>query len=208
MRGRAKDATIDAAPAGERLAKGERAMRRHVEGLVALALIASGASASAQVKQLGPNATSQDFISGLSPSPGAPALKFRGLRVLDANPTRQTEDASGPSVAVDIKFGLNSAELTSQAKATLAQMATAMKSDQLKPYRFLLEGHTDTTGHPDRNLTLSKRRADAARAYLVGQLGVDASRLQATGRGQENLLDPNHPTSAANRRVQVVNMGG
>jgi outer membrane protein OmpA-like peptidoglycan-associated protein len=128
--------------------------------------------------------------------------------VLSANPTGQTEDASGPSVAVEIKFGLNSAELTNEAKATLTQMAAAMKSDQLKPYHFLLEGHTDTTGQPDRNLALSKRRADAARAYLIGQLGVDASRLQATGRGEENLLDPDHPTSPVNRRVQVVNMGG
>lgn len=183
-------------------------MKRHLSGLLILAFIASATTAFAQVKQLGPNATSQDFISGLSPAAGAPALKFRGLRVLSANPTGGTEDASGPSVAVDIKFALNSAELTSEARATLSQMAAAMKSDQLRPYHFLLEGHTDTTGRPDRNLALSKRRADAARAYLVGRLGVDASRLQATGRGQENLLDPDHPTSPANRRVQVVNMGG
>jgi outer membrane protein OmpA-like peptidoglycan-associated protein len=162
----------------------------------------------AQVKQLGPNATSQDFINGLTPGSGAPALKFRGLRVLNANPADQGAEASGPAVAVDIKFALNSAELTDQAKATLKQMATAIKSDKLASYHFLLEGHTDTTGSPDRNLALSKRRAESVRSYLTDQFGIDSSRLQAVGRGQEALLDPDHPTSPANRRVQVVNMGG
>jgi outer membrane protein OmpA-like peptidoglycan-associated protein len=175
---------------------------------MAVTLAALPALGFAQVKQLGPNATSQDFVDGLTPGPGAPALKFRGLRVLNANPTDKAAEASGPAVAVDIKFALNSAELTDQAKATLKQMAAAMKSDQLASYHFLLEGHTDTTGSPDHNLALSKRRAEAARSYLADQFGVDSSRLQAVGRGEDALLDPDHPTSPVNRRVQVVNMGG
>ena len=183
-------------------------MKRHLIGLMAATLAALPALSFAQVKQLGPNPTSQDFINGLSPAPDAPALKFRGLRVLNANPTDQGADAAAPAVAVDIKFALNSADLTDQAKTTLKQMAAAMRSDQLASYHFLLEGHTDTTGSPDHNLALSKRRAESVRAYLSGQLGVDSSRLEAVGRGEEALLDPAHPTSPANRRVQVVNLGG
>ena len=183
-------------------------MKRYLIGLMAAIVAALPALAFAQVKQLGPHATSQDFINELTPGPGTPALKFRGLRVLNANPIGQDVDASAPAVAVDIKFTLNSAELTDQAKATLKQMAAAMKSEQLTPYHFLLEGHTDTIGSPDYNLTLSKRRAEAVRAYLTSELGVDSSRLQALGRGEDALLDPDHPTSPVNRRVQVVNMGG
>lgn len=182
-------------------------MKRHLAWLVALTFGVSATTALAQVKQLGPNATSQDFISGLKPASGAPALKFRGLRVLNANPTDQGADTRGPSVAVDINFALNSAVLTDQAKAMLKRMAAAMNSNQLASYHFLLEGHTDTTGTPDYNLALSKRRAEAARAYLADQLGVASSRLQAIGRGEEGLLDPDQPTSPLNRRVQVVNMG-
>lgn len=183
-------------------------MKRHLIGLMAATFAALPALGFAQVKQLGPHPTSQDFINELSPGPGAPALKFRGLRVLNANPTDQGANATGPAVAVEIKFALNSAELTEQAKATLKQMAAAMKSEQLTPYHFLLEGHTDTTGSPDYNLALSKSRAEAVRAYLTTELGVDSSRLQAVGRGEDALLDPDHPTSPVNRRVQVVNMGG
>jgi OmpA-OmpF porin, OOP family len=183
-------------------------LKRQLFGVVAITLAALPALGFAQVKQLGPNPTSQDFINGLTPGPGAPTLKFRGLRVLNANPTDEGARTSGPAVAVDIKFALNSADLTDQAKATLKQMATAMKSNQLASYHFLLEGHTDTIGSPDYNLTLSKRRAEAVRSYLTDQFGVDSSRLQAVGRGEDALLDPNHPTSPVNRRVQVVNMGG
>jgi outer membrane protein OmpA-like peptidoglycan-associated protein len=182
-------------------------LKPHLIGLMAATLAALPALGFAQVKQLGPNATSQDFIDSLTPGPEAPALKFRGLRVLNANPTDQATEASGPAVAVDIKFALNSAELTDQAKATLKQMAAAIKSDQLASYHFLLEGHTDTTGNPDHNLALSKRRAEAVRSYLTDQFGIDSSRLQAVGRGEDALLDPDHPTSPVNRRVQLVNTG-
>jgi outer membrane protein OmpA-like peptidoglycan-associated protein len=183
-------------------------LKRHLFGLIVAVLTALPALGFAQVKQLSPNATSQEFIDSLTPGPGAPALKFRGLRVLNANPADQGAEPSGPTVAVDIKFTLNSAELTDQAKATLKQMGTAMKSEKLASFHFLLEGHTDTTGSPDHNLALSQRRAEAVRTYLTEQFGIDGSRLQAVGRGQDALLDPNHPTSPVNRRVQVVNMGG
>jgi outer membrane protein OmpA-like peptidoglycan-associated protein len=175
---------------------------------MAATLVALPALGFAQVKQLGPNATSQEFIDSLTPNAGAPALKFRGLRVLNANPADQGTEPGSPAVAVDIKFALNSADLTDQAKATLKQMATAMKSDKLASYHFMLEGHTDTTGSPDHNRALSQRRADAVRSYLTDQFGIDSSRLQAVGRGEDALLDPDHPTSPVNRRVQVVNMGG
>jgi len=189
--------------------KGRLAVRGIFSGVsVALLLTLAPIMGGAQVKQLGAGATSQDFITGLSPTPGQPAVKFRGIRVLNANPADSAEQPSGPAVAVDIKFALNSAALTDDAKKTLKQMAAAMKSQELTPYHFLLEGHTDTTGRPDYNMELSKKRADAVRAYLSDSLGVDAQRLEAIGRGQTSLLDPAHPESPVNRRVQVVNLGG
>ncbi|HYM03856.1 MAG TPA: OmpA family protein [Stellaceae bacterium] len=183
-------------------------MRRYpLALLVSLSLLAGiSATASAEVKQLGGNATSQDIIKGLSPAPGAPALKFRGLRVLNSDPAAATE-APAPAVAVDIKFALNSAELSDDAKNIIKQIAIAIQSQQLASYHFLLEGHTDTTGQPGHNLALSKRRAEAVRDYLVRNYSIDASRLDAIGRGQEMLLDPANPTSPANRRVQIVNLG-
>ncbi len=182
-------------------------LRRYLVMLIALGVVAGPALGVAQVKQLGANATTQDFISGLSPSPGAPGLKFRGLRVFNANPTDAPEGAPGPAVAVDIKFAFASATLSDQAKGTLKQMAAAMKSAELAPYHFLLEGHTDSTGGADYNLALSKKRAEAVRSYLVERFGIESARLEAVGRGPAAPLDPDHPESPVNRRVQVVNLG-
>lgn len=183
-------------------------MRRQAILFVAFSLAVTSTVAIAQVKRLGSDASEQDFITGLTPPSGASALKFRGVRVLNANPADQPDEATGPSVAVDIKFALNSATLTDPAKTTLKQMAAAMKSTQLAQYHFLLQGFTDSTGKPEHNLALSQKRAEAAQSYLVNTLGVDASRLQAVGRGQADPLDPAHPESPVNRRVGVVNMGG
>ena len=48
-------------------------------------------------------------------------------------------------------------------------------------HRFELAGHTDDVGSEDYNLELSKRRANAARAYLLTSFPIDAGVLQATG---------------------------
>jgi OmpA-OmpF porin, OOP family len=174
--------------------------------IAALALVIVHSAGRAEVRQLGSDASSDDFVHALAPSPGAPAVKYRGLRVLNAEPAAAPEAAT-PSVAVDIKFARNSAALTPAAKATIRQIATALKSEQLAGYHFLLEGHTDTTGRADYNLRLSKLRAAAVREELVRAYGIDAGRIEADGKGQQDLLDPAHPTSAVNRRVQIVNLG-
>jgi outer membrane protein OmpA-like peptidoglycan-associated protein len=175
-------------------------MKGHFVAL-AIVLLCLGAphSDAAEAKRLGPESTSTDFIEALKPMP-----KERGIRVLNAEPAA---NAPAPSVAVDIKFGLNSAALTDEAKDVIKQMATAMQSEQLSHYRFRLEGHTDITGRPEHNLVLSRQRARAVRDYLIQTYSIAPGRLSAVGRGQEMLLDPGHPDSPVNRRVQVVNLG-
>ncbi len=47
-----------------------------------------------------------------------------------------------------------------------------------------VEGHTDRLGSDSYNQKLSQQRADAVKAYLVANGGVDARRISATGRGE------------------------
>ncbi|HEX4112762.1 MAG TPA: OmpA family protein [Stellaceae bacterium] len=152
----------------------------------------------ADTAQLGANATAGDFVNALK------RPKMRGIVVHNANPAAE---ANAPSVAVDIKFQLNSSTLTDEAKETIKQLALAMKSDDLATDRFRLDGHTDTTGKPGYNMRLSKRRAAAVRDYLIRTFGIKSNRLEAVGHGQTMLLDPANPTSPVNRRVQIVNLG-
>ncbi len=187
-------------------------MKGHLIGcLVAAGVLAAQPiiSAAAAVKQLGGSATSDDIIQALTPPAGG-GIRTRGLTVVPpAAPSASAPaKAEAPAVAIAIRFELNSAALTDDAKAVIKKIGEAMMAPQLAHYRFLLEGHTDTTGTPDYNMALSEERAQAVRDYLVKTFGVPQERLDAVGRGEKMLLDPANPTSAVNRRVQIVNLGG
>jgi len=71
-----------------------------------------------------------------------------------------------------------------------------------------IQGHTDNQGTPVYNLRLSQNRAQAVLDALV-KLGVEPSRLEAKGYGQDKPLLPNtnEPNRAKNRRVQLIIKG-
>jgi OOP family OmpA-OmpF porin len=69
--------------------------------------------------------------------------------------------------------------------------------------RVEITGHTDSTGSVERNLAISKERAEAVKLYLGGR-GITADRIETRGAG------PNEPVAdnatkvgrAANRRIE------
>ncbi len=65
-------------------------------------------------------------------------------------------------------------------------------------------GHTDSDGAPERNLALSKRRAQSVIDYLV-EAGVDASRITAAGYGETRPIASNDTAEgkAQNRRIEM-----
>jgi outer membrane protein OmpA-like peptidoglycan-associated protein len=117
--------------------------------------------------------------------------------------------AGAPSVNLTVDFATGSAELTPQARRTLDQLGKALSSQDLGKYRFRIEGHTDTVGSAEANLSLSQQRAQAVAAYLEGTYGIAPSRLQPIGMGEQGLLVPTPPQTpdARNRRVEVINLG-
>ncbi len=68
-----------------------------------------------------------------------------------------------------------------------------------------IEGHTDDVGDAQFNLGLSQNRANAVKDFLVSS-GIDASRLSASGRGENSPIASNdNPTGRQqNRRVEVI----
>jgi outer membrane protein OmpA-like peptidoglycan-associated protein len=72
---------------------------------------------------------------------------------------------------------------------------------------FSIEGHTDSTGSPEYNLTLSERRAAAVRDWLVANLQIAPERIQTRGFGSSRLIVPADRSideQAPNRRVEIV----
>jgi OmpA-OmpF porin, OOP family len=50
---------------------------------------------------------------------------------------------------------------------------------------IVISGYTDRLGSEAYNQTLSQKRADAVKGYMVNR-GVEASRMTATGKGESN----------------------
>lgn len=81
--------------------------------------------------------------------------------------------------------------------------------DFLKTYPYIvvyIDGHTDKTGTNQHNQTLSEKRANSVKSYLVND-GVQADRLKVRGYGEALPIDNENEESEANRRVEIVVCG-
>ncbi len=103
-----------------------------------------------------------------------------------------------------IQFALDSSVILPQSFGLLTEVAdTLIRHPEIR--RVEVQGHTDNSGTPDHNRTLSEERAQAVQAWLV-QHGVPVDKLVAHGYGQEKPLVPNVTPAmrAQNRRVQFI----
>jgi outer membrane protein OmpA-like peptidoglycan-associated protein len=143
-----------------------------------------------------------------APPPPASAVVRPVAPPREAAPVRDTTSDS-PSVSITVTFASASATLTPDAARALDPLGRALTAAELAPYRFRIEGHTDTVGDAGLNQNLSERRAAAVRDHLINTYGVEPSRLVAVGFGSSQLLVPTAPQTAEsrNRRVQIVNLG-
>jgi OmpA-OmpF porin, OOP family len=72
-------------------------------------------------------------------------------------------------------------------------------------FKFVVTGHTDSSGVPARNKELSQRRAEVMVKQLVSK-GVDKNDIEALGMGSERMLvkpDNTPAKKARNRRYEV-----
>lgn len=76
--------------------------------------------------------------------------------------------------------------------------------DQYPNSRFTVEGHTDSVGSNSLNQKLSEERANSVRDFLINE-GIDASRLEAVGYGEERPIATNNTRAGRtqNRRVEI-----
>jgi outer membrane protein OmpA-like peptidoglycan-associated protein len=69
-----------------------------------------------------------------------------------------------------------------------------------------VEGHTDSRGSYDRNMLLSRQRAEAIKKYLVENFKIDVARLSTKGCGPDKPFAPKGDAEgwALNRRVEFT----
>lgn len=107
-----------------------------------------------------------------------------------------------PSIDIEILFDFGSASIRDDQVPKFEALRTFIGKETNVSRAFVLIGHTDAKNSAEFNLQLSKRRADAVKAYL--DRSAQGRRLIAIGRGFEDLKDRANPYSGVNRRVQLV----
>jgi outer membrane protein OmpA-like peptidoglycan-associated protein len=134
-------------------------------------------------------------------------LAVGGIRVAESG--RKLYDAltaDGRVATQGIYFDTGSDKIRPESAPTLKEIAALVNDHD--GLRLGIEGHTDNVGAAAANLDLSKRRAEAVKAYLVATLHVDAARLEASGLGSTKPAQPNTTTEGrqTNRRVELVKL--
>jgi outer membrane protein OmpA-like peptidoglycan-associated protein len=189
---------------------------------VGFVLSAGFASAAEQVSKdtiLHALTPQKSATRGLTISPAEQAKEAETKKFVDTLRNRQSRSLSlnereqiasiaqdKPHIDLEIKFEFNSAQIARSASANMEALGKALTDPALKGSTIALAGHTDAVGGEDVNQHLSERRADAVKQYLVDKYGLAPENLVTAGYGKTRLKDKEHPRSAENRRVEIVNM--
>jgi outer membrane protein OmpA-like peptidoglycan-associated protein len=100
-----------------------------------------------------------------------------------------------------VTFDHRRTTLSDDSKKLLDEAAAILQ--KYPEVKVSIEGYTDSVGKPDFNRLLSEHRATIVRDYLI-ERGVEADRLVAVGRGEDNPIVSNATPygRALNRRIE------
>ncbi len=102
-----------------------------------------------------------------------------------------------------VLFTTGQSTLLPAAKSKLDEVAGALRDQS--GHSITIYGYTDAQGSEDKNLELSRKRAQTVRDYLVSR-GVPQDAVRADGKGEAEPVADNTTSEgrAMNRRVEVV----
>lgn len=100
----------------------------------------------------------------------------------------------------DLLFDTDSDVISNLFYGELDRVAEATRNSDK---RITVVGHTDNQGNEDYNLSLSQRRAQAVKAYLV-ERGIPEYRMTATGYGESQPISDNDTEEGRRRNRRVV----
>jgi outer membrane protein OmpA-like peptidoglycan-associated protein len=134
--------------------------------------------------------------------------QMRARLLAQLNQVLQTRDsARGLIVSMpDVLFDFNKYTLKPEARERLAKVSGIVLA--YPDLKLQIEGYTDSIGSDEYNQTLSDKRAEAVRDYLVSQ-GVNMNNVAARGLGKADPVADNSTASGRqlNRRVEMIVSG-
>jgi outer membrane protein OmpA-like peptidoglycan-associated protein len=107
------------------------------------------------------------------------------------------------SISNAFYFATGKAILRQKSITALNQLVGYLKSDP--KIQLLIEGHTDSRGTKAINRSLSQKRAQNAKAYLISK-GIESTRISTIGYGSSMPVANNLTVAgrAANRRIVII----
>jgi outer membrane protein OmpA-like peptidoglycan-associated protein len=141
------------------------------------------------------------------------SIEVQPLSLAATASTAKVDDAGLVALVQDESmFAVGSAQLTAngQRQAKKLAQAFAQKAGEGKDdgqRRFLVVGHTDSTGNPGSNQKLSEQRARAVGQVLQAE-GISANRIYYQGAGSSRPVADNLTIAGrgSNRRVEISEM--
>jgi peptidoglycan-associated lipoprotein len=99
-----------------------------------------------------------------------------------------------------VTFDLDQSDIRSDAQSTLEQNATCLK--QAPSQKVVVEGHCDSRGTVEYNLTLGEQRGNAV-VKVLDRLGVEKKRLRVVSKGKSEPVcrEESDDCYSKNRRV-------
>ncbi len=110
----------------------------------------------------------------------------------------------GPTTIEGVGFQRGQAELLPESWSPLESVAQFLKENP--ELKIEIQGHTDSQGSNSFNLRLSRRRADAVKAHLVEEFGIESKRLLTKGYGESAPVADNSTEEGRrrNRRIDLL----
>ena len=150
--------------------------------------------------------TAQGYFTSVTELEVKPQEDLKATISLNKRPKTPNVTVAANEVKLkkQVHFAHDAATIEPDSASLLEEIADVLKT-RTEIAKMEIQGHTDNTGSPVYNQRLSQQRADAVRDALL-KLGIDGSRMEAKGYGQDKPLVPNvSPANRArNRRVQLM----
>ena len=108
------------------------------------------------------------------------------------------------TMAAEALFDHDKSVLKPEGKAAMHDLDETIKAKGARVVDINVIGHTDSDGSEEYNQTLSVRRAESVRDYMVSE-GIDPSIIDISGEGESNPIASNATKEgrAQNRRVDI-----
>jgi OmpA-OmpF porin, OOP family len=108
--------------------------------------------------------------------------------------------------AADVLFDFDKSVIKPEGKSKLDDLANKVKGINLEV--VIAVGHADSIGSDEYNQSLSVRRAESVKAYMVSK-GLEPNRVYTEGKGEKQPVANNSTADgrAKNRRTEIEVIG-